>query len=133
MGRGLGDVWGRSRTRTTRAARRGDGAHKPVDEWRRVGGGGADELSGAGEGVGVEREEEEEQRGNDVQRRGIGGLEEAVEGAGEVVEDAVEVDILLRDAQREGVAEGREHLVGGRERELLMRRLGGGRGGAGRR
>ena len=45
-------------------------------------------------------------------------MEEAVDGAGDVAEDEAEVDVLLRDARREGVAEARERLVGGLEREL---------------
>ena len=43
-------------------------------------------------------------------------------------EDAAEVDVLLRDAWREGVAEVGERFVGWRERELQVMRRRGGRG-----
>ena len=57
-----------------------------------------------GEDTSVEHEEEEEQSGDDQQLRGVGRMEEAVDDAGEVVEDSAEVDDILGDARRARVS-----------------------------
>ena len=77
------------------------------------------------EGAGVEHDEDEEQRGVDMQRRGVGGLEDEVDGADEVVEDAAEGDVLLGDARRASVVKARERLLGWSEgKPRVMRRAG---------